>query len=326
MRKVILLTLYVILFSSCLGKQRKIEEERFAFGTLIKVIVYDSNEKKAKKSIQEAFEEIRRIDNKLNTRNENSVFSRINSTPINYITLDKESLDLLKEIDKAYEMSNGRYDISIAPLMDVWGFSEMERESLPKESEIAAAQKLVDYSSLVRDGNRIRFSSPGQKLDTGSFLKGYAISRAKEKLKSAGIKSAFISSISSIETIGGKPGNPWRIGIQNPENPAKIFKIMDIRDKAVGVSGDYQTYIEIKGEKYHHILDKNTGYPVRDKKMVVVVAENAFFADMLSTAFFSMEVEKVLKSSENLKNIEVLIVDDKMNLHYSEGMKKYIDL
>ena len=81
-----------------------------------------------------------------------------------------------------------KYDITIAPLMAAWGFSELERSAVPDKTEIAAAQELVNYSSLVRDGNRVKFSKPGQKLDTGSFLKGYAISKAKEKLKAAGGK------------------------------------------------------------------------------------------------------------------------------------------
>ncbi len=326
MRKIFLLILSTLFLLSCSKSPKMVEEERFAFGTLIKIIIYDSDEKKAKKSIAAAFQEIERIDNKLNTRNENSVFYILNQDPLNPVEIDEEALYLLKEVGKFYKMSGGKYDISIAPLMEVWGFSDISRDSLPTQKELSDAKALVNYEELIVDGGKIRLSKEGQRLDTGSFLKGYAISKAKEKLEDEGIKSAFISSISSIETVGKKLDSPWRIGVQNPENPSELLKILEIDGKAVGVSGDYQTYIEIDGKRYHHILDKTTGYPVTDKKMVVVVAENAFLADMLSTAFFGMEIEDGLNSVEKLANTELLIVDDKMNLHYSSGMKKYMDL
>ncbi len=326
MRKLFLLIVSTLFLFSCSKSPKMVEEERFAFGTLIKIIIYDSDEKKAKKAIAAAFQEIERIDEKLNTHNENSIFYILNQDPLNPVEIDEETLYLLKEVGKVYQMSNGKYDISIAPLMEVWGFSDTNRDSLPTEKELSEAKALVNYDDLIVDGTKIRLSKEGQRLDTGSFLKGYAISKAKERLEAEGIKSAFISSISSIETVGQKLGSPWRIGVQNPENPSELLKILEIDGKAVGVSGDYQTYIEIDGKRYHHILDKTTGYPVVDKKMVVVVAENAFLADMLSTAFFGMGIEDGLNSVEKLENTELLIVDDKMNLHYSSGMKKYINL
>jgi thiamine biosynthesis lipoprotein len=270
--------------------------------------------------------EIERVDRKLNTRNENSILYKLNENPLEAVEVDEETLYLLKEAEKTYKMSGGKYDISIAPLMELWGFSEASRPEVPKLADIKTAQDLVNYEDLLVEGNKIRLSKKGQKLDTGSFLKGYAIFRAKEVLKSAGIKSAFISSISSIETIGVKIGEPWKIGVQNPESPSEILKVLKIEDKAMGVSGDYQTYVEIAGEKYHHILDKNTGFPVKDKKMVVVVAQNAFFSDMLSTAFFGMDTKTVLEIVEKIEGVEVLVVDSSMNLHYSNGMKKYMDI
>ena len=88
----------------------------------------------------------------------------------------------------------------------------------------------------------------------------------------------------------------------------------------MGVSGDYQTYIEINGKRYHHILDKSTGYPVEGKKMIVVISDNAFLSDMYSTAFFTMQTEEIMEFAEK-NNLEVLIVDNNMNITRTEGMK-----
>ena len=87
----------------------------------------------------------------------------------------------------------------------------------------------------------------------------------------------------------------------------------------MGVSGDYQTYIEIDGKRYHHILDKDTGYPVTDKKMVVVIGNNAFFSDMYSTAFFTMNIDEILNYADN-NDLEVLIVDKDMKIYKNSKM------
>ena len=156
---------------------------------------------------------------------------------------------------------------------------------------------------------------PANEIDTGSFLKGYAVSRAKKVMEEQGITSAFITTISSIDVINTKPENkPWRIGVQNPENPEEILGIVELNDEGMGVSGDYQTYVEIAGKKYHHILDKTTGFPIRDKKLVMVICEDAFLADLYSTAFFTMPVEKVMEYAENNKKMKVLIVDKDMKI------------
>ena len=100
-----------------------------------------------------------------------------------------------------------------------------------------------------------------------------------------------------------------------------MIGIVPLTDRAMGVSGDYQTYVEIDGKMYHHILDKDTGYPVTDKKMVVVLCDNAFDADLLSTTFFLMPIDKVISYVDGRKDLDVLIVDKDMNIITSKNFK-----
>ena len=141
-------------------------------------------------------------------------------------------------------------------------------------------------------------------------------------MKEAGIKSAFITSISSIDVIGTKPEKkPWRIGVQNPQSPDQILGVVELNDESMGVSGDYQTYVEIDGERYHHILDKTTGCPIVDKKMVLVICDNAFIADMYSTAFFTMPIEKIISYAEKDQKMKVLVVDKDMRIFKSKNLE-----
>jgi thiamine biosynthesis lipoprotein len=275
-----------------------------------------------------AFKEIERVDNKFNTHKKNSLIYKINHNPGKFFQLDKEGIYLFSGVEKTYNFSKTKYDITITPLMKIWGFSDEYSSSkleIPQKDDLKKAILKVDYGNLEIIGNKIRLKTSKNKIDTGSFLKGYAIHRAKIILAENGIEHAFISAISSIETLNTKPeGDFWKVGLQNPKDPSKVYHIIGIDNKSMGVSGDYQIYVEIDGKKYHHLLDKETGYPIRDRKMVVVIGNNGFVTDMYSTAFFSMSIEDVLNYVNSNDNLEVMIVKADMSEVYSNGFKKYV--
>ena len=324
---IFILSMLSVFFISCGKEVEKIEESKFLFGTYIKIIVYSDNKEKAMQSIEKAFNEIQRIDEKYNSKSEGSLIYNLNNSDNKSIKLDEEGIKLFEGVKKAYELSEHKYDITIAPLLELWGFTDETIElpdlKLPTKEEIEFTKTFVDFDKVkISDDGTLTIESPVKEIDTGSFLKGYAISKAKEILKADGIKNAFITSISSIEVIGTKPENkPWKIGLQNPENPSDMIGIVPLKDRAMGVSGDYQTYVEIDGKMYHHILDKDTGYPVEDKKMVVVLCDNAFEADLLSTTFFLMTIDKAIDYANSRDDLEILIVDKDMNIITSKNFE-----
>ena len=321
-KRIFLLFISVIFLLGCNKEVKKFESEKFLFGTYIRMTVYDSDEKLAKESIKKAFDEIARIDQKFNSKVSESIIGKLNSSENKSVKLDDEGKYLFNELNKIYEFSNKKYDITIEPLLKTWGFGEIEKLSLPTEEEIKKAQEVIDFSKVKLDGDNLIIEDPVKSIDTGSFLKGYAVQKAKEKLKEAGIKSAFITSISSIDVIGIKPEEkPWRIGVQNPQAPDKILGVVELNNESMGVSGDYQTYVEIDGKRYHHILDKTTGYPITDKKMVLVICDNAFIADMYSTAFFTMPIEKIISYAEKDQKMKVLVVDKEMRIFKSKNLE-----
>ncbi len=206
---------------------KKFESEKFLFGTYIRITVYDSDEKLARESMEKAFEEIARIDQKFNSKVPESVIGRLNSSENKSVKLDEEGKYLFNEVNKMYELSNKKYDITIEPLLKTWGFGEVAKLSVPTFEEIKKVQEVIDFSKVKIEGDNLIIESPVKSIDTGSFLKGYAVQKAKEKLKEAGIKSAFITSISSIDVIGTKPEKkPWRIGVQNPQSPDQILGVV----------------------------------------------------------------------------------------------------
>lgn len=307
-------------------KMQKYEDSRFLFGTYIKIIIYDESLDKAKLASEKAFQEIERIDSKFNSKYEGSIIDKLNKSSKKEVDLDAEGTEIFNEVEKMYILSNKKYDITIGPLLKLWGFTDEMIDSLtlkvPKKEEIEFTKHFIGYDKVKKMNNKLIIESPVKEIDTGSFLKGYALSQAKKLLLKEGIKSAFITSISSIDLVGSKPlDKPWKIGLQNPENPSELLGIVALKNKALGVSGDYQTYVEIDGEMYHHIIDKESGYPIKDKKMVAVVCNDAFLADLYSTTFFLMPIDKVMEYVESQKDLEVMIVDKDMNIVTSKNFE-----
>lgn len=324
MKKIIFLIMTLFIFAGCGQKnisEQKYTEERFLFGTYIQMIVFSDNKEKAYDAMNEAFKKIAEIDEKYNSKTKNSLIYDLNHSEKKEIVLDNEGVMLFNKVKEVYEMSSGKYDITISPLLDVWGFNTNGREDIPADEEIKNALDIIGFDKVVFEENRLILKEPVKEIDTGSFLKGYAVQEARNILAEKGIKHGFVSSVSSIATVGGKPdGTPWKIGIQNPADSEKILGIVEVENKSLGISGDYQTYVEINGKKYHHIMDKETGYPVKDKKLVVVVCDSAFDADMFSTAFFNMKPEDIFKKAEVL-NADVLIVGSDEKIKTTKSFK-----
>ncbi|MCK5779919.1 MAG: FAD:protein FMN transferase [Psychrilyobacter sp.] len=317
----------IMIFVGCGKKEpKKIVESKFAFGTMINMVAYSTDEKGTKKSMELAFEELNRIDNKYNTHKEGSIIYKVNNKPGEWIKIDEEGLYLINGVKKINELSGGKYDITITPLMKLWGFFEDDKEvKVPSKKELEDAVSKVNFNNIEIKDNMIRLKTSENTIDTGSFLKGYAIHKAKEILEKNGVESAYISAISSIETVNTKPNNEmWKIGLQNPANPTDLYHVVKLNDKSMGVSGDYQTFVEIEGKKYHHLLDKSSGYPIRDRKMVVVIGEDGFETDMYSTAFFSMPIKDVIDYVNKTNDLEVMIIDKDMKEIYSNGFQKYM--
>lgn len=321
--RVLIMLFCLFLGTAAYAKETKYEESRFLFGTYIKITTYSENTASAKKAIQAAFQEIDRIDKKFNSKTEGSIIYRLNHASNKEISLDQEGKLLFQTIQKAYLLSHKKYDITISPLFNLWNFEQPEKAKIPGKTALEKSLKEVDFDKVKIQGNTLKLLSPVKEIDTGSFLKGYALARAEKVLKEKGIKSAFISSISSIDLLGSKPeGKPWRIALENPENVNDMLGVLSLKDKALGVSGD-KTYVEIQGKKYHHILDKTTGYPVTDKKMVVVLCKDGFEADVYSTAFFLMPISEILTYVNKTEDLEVMVVDKQMKFHMSKGFSQY---
>ena len=324
-RNLFLLLFLSQIFFSCSKKNEKIEVDRFLFGTNIKIVVYDRDKKKTLKLIDETYKLMEDISSKYNSKDETSLVNKLNKSPMVPQIIDQEFHGMISKTIQLSEDTSGSFDITIGPLMSLWGFDDLNINELPSEEQIKEVRSLVNYNDIVLTKNSIKLKKEKERIDTGSFLKGFAINKGIEFLKSKGIESAMITAVSSIGTIGNKPdGKPFKIGVQDPKKPENLIYTIDLDNKALGVAGDYQTFVEIEGKKYHHILDAKNGYPSPYNSMVLILCNDSYTADLYDTALFLMKPEEILKYVSKVDGMEVFIIDKSGKQYFSKNIKKYM--
>ena len=317
MKKIFFLFPFILL--SC-SKNRLIEKKYtfFPLHTVVNITLVDSDINKIKRGKRIVEDEFRRVERKFGIFNKESEIFLINRfAGIKPVKVSSEVIKLIKFSIEFSRKTSGMFDIAIAPLEFLWGFYEGYEKKVPNKKELEKVLKLVNYKNIVIDENKgtVFLKKKGMEIDLSSFIKGYAVDKVIEKLKKVGLKGCLVEAGGDLRFFGRNlRGRKWRIGIRHPRRLNEIYKIIELDDRAVATSGDYENYFVKNGERYHHILNPETGYPVKDIVSVTVVAKDCITADLLSTAIFVLGKEKGLRLANKMENVDALIV-------YEEGGK-----
>ena len=261
-----------------------------AMGTVFSIVAYGEDEALCADAGQKAFREIDRLDDTMSHYKPDSELSVINRTANDRpVSVSAELFGILKQALQYCRASDGAFDITVGPLMKLWGFF-YGNGRVPSAAELAAVRERIGYEHVSLDSENltIRFDAPGLELDLGAIGKGYAVDRASRLLADAGITRALLSSgTSSIFALGSPPNaHAWRVGLSDPLDRSRIVKWLELRDASISVSGVREQFFEHDGRMYSHLLNPRTGAPREGSLMVGVVACSAIQSDWLSTAFF----------------------------------------
>lgn len=242
---------------------------------------------------------------------EQSAVSRFNRT--GEVSWDETHAAWLLRMLDICAQTDGAFDPTVAPLTALWETCG-EAQRLPQADELAACLASVGYEklSLSADGTLTR-THPQTMLDLGAIGKGYAIDRLLAYLNSTDIAGGLISFGGNVAVFGQKQsGEPYRIGVRDPSRTSEVLGYVQLDAGVISVSGDYERYVTIGGERYHHILDPATGYPTDNGlHSVAVICEDASLADALSTALFVMGAERAMAFyREQVYAFEAILVTD----------------
>jgi thiamine biosynthesis lipoprotein ApbE len=282
-----------------------------------------------------AFDEIRRIDRLLSTYKAESEISTVNRrAAAGPIPVGDCFWDVVLASKHYHHLSDGSFDPTIYPLMQLWGFTRKEGR-LPAQSEIDAVLPLVGFEkiTLADPAHTIRFERDKMALDFGGIAKGYSVDRAIAILKQRGVANAIVDAGGNFFALGtpAERGH-WRVGIRHPLKADSLIATLPISNGSAATSGNYERFFEIDGRKYCHIIDPRSGRPVEGMLSATVVADTAMAADALSTSVFVLGEGKGMALIESLPGVEgMLIVQDKQSadgfrIILSSGLTQTIEL
>lgn len=268
--------------------------------------------------------EIRRLDALLSTGNPDSEIATLNRTGSGALSADARAL-----VERALELygeTGGRFDITVYPLMELWGFTGGAHR-VPGDAEIAALLPAVGADQLDYDPDTGELVlGAGQRIDLGGIAKGYTSQRAMELYRAVGVTSGLVSLGGNVQCLGARPdGTPWRIGIQDPWGAdGAMSAVVEVVDQAVVTSGGYERYFtdEATGVTYHHILDPATGVPARSGlASVTIVSPDGTLADGLSTALYIMGLDAATDYwRAHSGQFQAIFIDDAGKIHATEGL------
>ena len=268
----------------------RLEQSSDAMGTSYSVALYGYDRNQMLAAMEAAFEEVRRLDGLLSNYRDGSDLSQVNRFAAERpVKVTPEFFDLLERCLEYSRESEGAFDISVGPLMKVWGFYKGSGR-LARHNDVDQALRITGYRNILLDaGNRtVRFAQPGVELDPGGIGKGFAVDRMVEVLKENGILSALVSAGgSSIYALGVTDHQPgWEIQIRDPKDRAKTLANLTLKDESLSTSGSYEKFFMVDGKVYSHIMDPRTGYPATGVLAVSVVAPMTLDSEAWTKPYF----------------------------------------
>jgi len=260
-------------------------------GSTYSIAVYGDDRVQLEAAVDAAFDEVRRLDDLLSNYKPESEWNEVNREAAQRpVKVSPELFRLLQACVEYSRASEGAFDISVGPLMKVWGFYKGSGH-LPHRAEVQAAMAKVGYRHILLDpaAQTVRFDRPGVELDPGGIGKGYAVDRMVDVLKQKGVGAALVAgSGSSIYGLGAPPEEPkgWRIDIKDPWDIRKSLAEVYLRDMSMSTSGSYEKFFRAEGKTYAHIMDPRTGYPAQGSVSVSVVAPRTIDSEAWAKPFF----------------------------------------
>ena len=268
--------------------------------------------------------EIRRLDALLSVGRTDSEISTLNRAGSG--TLSADSRAMVAQALKLYEDTDGCFDITVLPLMELWGFTSGDHR-VPTEAQLKETLSAVGADRLsYRPATGELTLSEGQSIDLGGIAKGYTSQRVMELYRAAGVTSGLVSLGGNVQCLGTRPdGTPWRIGIQDPWGAeGAMVAVVEVADQAVITSGGYERYFtdESTGVTYQHILDPKTGMPADGAlASVTIVSSDGTLADGLSTALYIMGLDRAADYwRSHSKSFQALLIDNEGKIYVTEDL------
>ncbi len=306
-----------------------VSETYYIFGTVVTVKVYDA--KVTKENFAKIGEILKDVDRWLNRENADSDIAKVNRMAgKEAAAVSPETFTAVKFALEDSQKSNGVFDLTVGPLVDLWGIGK-EGAHKPADTDIAKAKALIGYQDVVLDEAKhtVMLKRPGMSLDIGGTGKGYAADLIADYLVSQGFGGSIIDMGGNLLTVGLKPdGSEWNIGIQNPDKSrGNTIGTVKVGPLAVVASGIYERFFIENGVRYHHIMDTATGAPIQNElASVTILCDGAMVGEGLDNLVFAYGLEKGLEYVDARSGVEAIFITKDHKVYVSKGLKGKLQL
>ena len=318
--KIFLFTIVgLLLFTACAPKNvDPVSQTQLMLGTVCQITLYD---KSSDSDFNAAFDRINEIEHLMSIHLDDSELASVNSASgLHPVVVSAETFEVIRLALDIAELSNGAFDPTIGPLVQLWDIAGAN--NVPSDQEIQALLPLVDYRRVVLDEETLSVYLPltGMVFDLGGIAKGWAADEVARVLSG---HKGIINLGGNVLVMGSKvDSSPWRIGIQDPDNTrGSYIGIVDMINSTLVTSGPYERFFEHEGTIYHHILDTKTGYPVISPlTSVSIITQRSVIADGLSTSVYALGIEQGLELVNRLDGVEAVLLTEDGSIYLSDGI------
>jgi thiamine biosynthesis lipoprotein len=326
-RFAIILVAFILLVPGCARSGFKtVQKTEPIMGTDVTITVVARSEKEGEASIDAGMAELRRLDAMMSLYKDTSEITRVNrAAGKNPVKVSPEMIEVVERAVEVSRLTGGVFDVTVGPLVVLWQM-RLKEGKVPTDQEIARVRPLVNYNNIIIDkkASTLFLKKPGMIMDLGG-IKGYMTDRAADAVRKQGIQDGIIAVAGDIRVMGKRDdGSLWRIGVQHPREPDKVLAVLDLSNKYISTSGDYERYKIIQKKRYHHIIDPRTGRPSQGVISVTLIGDRGSLIDPLAKAPF------ILGPTEGLKIVskagaEAIIVDDQGKIYMTDGVRMFLD-
>jgi thiamine biosynthesis lipoprotein len=290
-------------------------------GTNVSITVVAASRAEGRAAIDAGMEEVRRLDRMMSLYRDDSEITKVNQAAGQRpVRVSPEMLDIVEAAGRASDLTQGAFDITVGPLVVLWQM-KLKEGAVPTDREIANVKPLVNYRNIVidRKTSTLFLRKRGMIMDLGG-MKGYIADRVRELFKQRGIDNAIIALAGDIWALGRRgDGEPWRIGVQHPREHDRTLTVLELTDRYVTTSGDYERFVIREKKRYHHIIDPRTGKPSAGVISATLVGTQGALIDPLAKAPFVLGVKDGLQMVRQA-GAEAIVVDEEGKVFTTEGI------
>lgn len=332
MRHFFILITTAFLLSSCSPKEPLYNTQTYVFGTLVDISIYGETDERAQAVTNTIINQYNTMHRRLHAwkpselQSINQGFAQGNAS----IKVSPNMAQMLSDITKLSNQSNGTFNPAIGKLVKLWGFhnDEFKPQKIAPENIKTLTAQNPQMSDITIDGTNISSTNPAVQLDLGGYAKGYALDLGLAYLKEQNIQNALINIGGNIIALGKHGDQPWRVGIQHPRQPNAIAAIDLPSGWAIGTSGDYQRFFDLDGQRYSHIINPATGYPAQGTQSVTVLIppqNNAgVLSDVASKPIFIAQPSERVEAAKAMQVNHFLVIESEQNILASAAMQKQL--